>query len=506
MPLDPTLADATSQLAALATGRISALELLEAALSRRQAVDKHLNAVVAVDPQPAVARARLMDERRLASRRAGEDPDALGLLAGLPMTVKDTFDVDGMPASAGLARLRDRLASDADVVGRVKAAGANVWGKTNVPVKAADWQASNPLYGRTSNPWDLTRTPGGSSGGAAATVAAGITALEVGSDMGGSLRLPASFCGVFAHKPTYGLVSMRGSVPPGPNAEAELDLAVAGPVARSARDLRLLLSVISNAPIPARAPRADLVGLRVGVWTEDPAFVLDPAVRRRVLAMAEALMEAGVAVKVIESPVNGEALLRTYGVLMMSQAYADAGVAARLGYEALRAPALLAEALGAPPLGWAANVRAITARHREWMAANEERARLKRIAALAFEDCDVILAPAAPVAAFPHDRRPLTQRRLRLSDGSAAPYLSLLHWAAFASVLGLPATTLPAGLTADGLPAGVQVIGPEAGDSKTLAAAEAIAEVASGFAAPPLDRLIREADRPPEPSPARRRR
>ncbi len=506
MPLDPTLADATSQLAALATGRISALELLEAALSRRQEVDRRLNAVVAVDPQPAVARARLMDERRLASRRAGEDPDALGLLAGLPMTIKDTFDVDGMPASAGLAALRDRMASDADVVGRVKAAGGNVWGKTNVPVRAGDWQSANALYGATSNPWDLARTPGGSSGGAAAAVAAGITALEIGSDVAGSLRVPASFCGVFSHKPTYGLVSLHGSVPPGPHAEAEPDMAAAGPIARSARDLRLLLSVLSSAPIPARAPRADLVGLKVGVWTEDPAFVLDPAVRRRVLAFAEALMEAGVQVKIIESPVNGEALLETYGVLLLSQARAADPWATRALWELLRGPAGLARRFGAGPLSWAANVRSATARHREWLAASEERARLKRIAAVTFETCDVIVAPAAPVSAFPHDRRPFWARTLTLSDGTRAPYLSMLHWQALASVLGLPATTMPLGLTPDRLPVGAQIIGPEGSDSKTLAVAEAVAEVASGFAAPPLDRLIREAEAPPEPPPTRAKR
>jgi amidase len=493
--LDPVLSDATSQLQALATGRITALELLEAALSRRQEVDRHLNCVVAVDPQPAVARARAIDERRLIARRNGEDLDSLGLLAGLPMTVKDTFDVDGMPASSGLARLKGRLASDADVVGLVRAANANVWGKTNVPELGGDWQSDNRLYGRTRNPWDLARTPGGSSGGAAAAVAAGVSALEVGSDLAGSLRVPASFCGVFCHKPTYGLVSMRGSVPPGPGAEAELDLAVAGPLARSARDLRLLLSVLSSAPIPARAPRADLVGLRVGVWTDEPAFVLDPQVRRRVLALAEALMDAGVTAKVIESPVNGEALLRTYATLLLSQTATFAAGGERALYEALRGPAQLAEALGAPPFGWASCVRASTARHREWLAANETRARLKRIAAVAFEELDVILAPAAPIAAFPRTGGAVLTRKLALSDGTRAPYLSLLHWAAFATVLGLPATTVPAGLIGEGLPVGVQVIGPEGGDSRTLAVAETLEEVACGFTPPPLERLMRETDR-----------
>src|SRR5678815_4519495 len=219
--------DATDQLSALAARRVSALELLEASLSRQQQVHGRLNAVVATSLERAMEHARAIDERRAKG-------EAMGPLAGLPMTIKDTFDVVGMPASSGLEALRRRVAEDADVVGAARDAGAVIWGKTNVPVMAGDWQSFNGLYGTTNNPWDVTRTPGGSSGGAAAALAAGVTALEIGSDIGGSLRVPAGFCGVFSHKPTWGLVSQHGHVPPSPGSWSERDLNVVGPMARSA--------------------------------------------------------------------------------------------------------------------------------------------------------------------------------------------------------------------------------------------------------------------------------
>ena len=160
-----------------------------------------------------------------------------------------------------------------------------MWGKTNTPVYASDWQTYNSLYGTTSNPWDLKRTPGGSSGGSAAAVAAGITALEIGADIGGSIRIPASFCGVFAHKPTYGLVSQRGLVPP-PGVVADLDLAVVGPMARSARDLRLLLSIIGESQIPAQAPPAELKRLKVALSLDEPTFPLDADTKATLEAFA----------------------------------------------------------------------------------------------------------------------------------------------------------------------------------------------------------------------------
>jgi len=471
--------DATAQLVALSTKRVSAVELLKAALARHAETHGTLNAVIAADPERALERARAADD----ARSRGE---SLGPLAGLPMTVKDTFDVAGMAASSGLAGLRRRQVEDATVVGHARRAGAVIWGKTNVPVMAADWQSVNGLYGATNNPWDPTRTPGGSSGGAAAALAAYVTPLEIGSDIGGSLRVPASFCGVFSHKPTWGMVSQRGHVPPHPGSHAERDLNVVGPLARSARDLRLLLSVIENGPLAPRAPPADLKETRIGLWLDDPLCPLDPEVRATLEAFAAELRAAGAEVETIPSPVDMRALLFAYQTLLGAVLGEDLPPKMLRGMERMRFFAQGALKRGAGPLSNAAMAMAYTARHTEWMAADAVRARLRHEIAGAFDKWHAILAPIAPVPAFPHDKRPFQRRSLKTSDGKQIPYPSMLIWIATATALHLPATAIPAGRTAGGLPVGAQLIGPLGGDARTLAIAQAIDENVRGFAAPPI--------------------
>ena len=470
--------DATSQLAALAARRVSAVELLKAELARHADTHAVLNAVVAADPERALERARALDD----ARSRGE---ASGLLAGLPMTVKDTFDVAGMAASSGLAEFRRRMTGDAVVVAHARHAGAVIWGKTNVPVMAGDWQTGNSLYGVTNNPWDVTRTPGGSSGGAAAALASRVTALEIGSDIGGSLRVPASFCGVYAHKPTWGLVSPRGHVPPHPGSYAERDLNVVGPMARSARDLRLLLSVIEAGALAPRAPSADLKTVKIGLWLDDPLCPLDPEVRTTLEAFAADLRAAGAEVEPIQSPVDMQALLFAYQTLLGAILGEDMPIEALRRLEMGRPFAKRALARGDGPLSSAVATLAYTARHREWMGADAVRARLRHEIAPTFDAYSVILAPIAPVAAFPHDRRPFSRRILEMSDGHQVPYNAMLTWISLATALHLPATAVPAGLTAGGLPVGAQLIGPLGGDARTLAIAQAIDENVRGFAAPP---------------------
>lgn len=466
--------DATAQLKALETRRLSAAELLEASVATAEA-NKSLNAVVRRDLEGARARARSMDERR----QAGETAEALGLLAGLPMTVKETLDVDGMAATSGLAKYQGRAAGDAAPVGRARTEGAVIWGKTNTPALAGDYQTSNPLFGTTSNPWDEALTPGGSSGGPAAAVAAGITPLEIGSDLAGSMRVPASFCGVFAHKPTYGLVSQRGHVPPAPGSAAELDLNVVGPLARSARDLRLLLSIMAQAPMPAKAAPIALPDLKVGLWLEEPEFALDDEVGAVVQDFAAALSAAGTAVAPIKSPIEAARLLDTFCVLM----YASTSE----GREPLwmRPPAKLARTLGATRTSWAGSLLARTTRHRDWMRAHEDRAQMELTLRAAFARHDVIICPAAPCVAFPHDPKSRQRRKVRRADGTSLPYGALMDWSALASACELPVTVVPAGRTRAGLPVGVQVIGARGADSKTLAVAQAIDENIGGFVAPP---------------------
>jgi amidase len=471
--------DATGQLAALTAKRISALELLESALKRHEEANRPLNAVVARDLSRAVERARAIDDHR-----ARGDP--LGPLAGLPMTVKDTFDAVGMPASSGLDVFRHGARPDAACVAHARQAGAVIWGKTNVPVMAGDFQTFNDLYGTTNNPWDLTRTSGGSSGGAAAALAARITALEIGSDIGGSLRTPAAFCGIYSHKPTWGLISQLGHVPPQPGSLAERDLNVVGPMARSARDLRLLLGVLEGGVgSRGQAPAAALKGLRIGLWTEQPEFVLDPEVKARVEAFATELSREGVEVTRVTSPVDCTALLAAYRTLLAGVLAEDLPPAALKQMQRSRPGAKIALSMGAGPDTAAALALAYTQSHLEWLAANEVRARLAAEARKLFDRFDAILAPIGPVPAFPHDHRPFEKRTITLLDGTSAPYLALLRWIALASACGLPATAIPVGRTPAGLPLGAQLIGPRGGDYRNLAIAEAIEAAMGGFAAPP---------------------
>ncbi len=478
MPLtDLTALDATAQIQALQSRRISSVELLKVALAAKDELNPRLNAVVMTDVERAMEAARAIDDHR-----AKGDP--VGALAGLPMTVKDSFDVQGMPASSGLKALLGRKVQDATMVARARAAGAVIWGKTNLPVMAGDWQTYNALYGTTNNPWDLDRGPGGSSGGAAAALASGITSLEIGSDIGGSLRTPASFCGVFSHKPTWGLLPQKGHVPPAPGSLLDTDLGVMGPMARSARDLRLLFSVLEDGPFAAKAPPGDLKGLRVGLWLEEPGFSLDNEVCTVVEAFGQQLEAQGAHVVPMTRFLDMESLFDAYLLLLMSVIGAGLPPGQQRAMRMMRGPATLSRAMGAGPMSSAASVLGMTASHSEWLAKDEIRMRAAAAMAEVFHGVDVIVAPITPVPPFPHDHRPFNSRTLTC-NGKKIPYPSMLQWISLATVLGLPATAVPAGLTGHGLPVGVQIIGPRGADARTLAVAQACDENIRGFVAPP---------------------
>jgi amidase len=471
--------DATGMLRAMDTGGITALELLEASIVSAHRLKASLNAVVAESLEGARAAARALDARRA----VGETSETLGLLAGVPMTVTDSLDVDGLAASSGLKSYLGRPAGDAAAVGRARSEGAVIWGKSNVAVLARDFQTSNDLYGRSNNPWDVDRTPGGACGGAAAALAAGVTPLEIGSDLCGSMRIPAHFCGVLCHKPTFGLVPQRGHVPPEPGAAAEQDLRVVGPMARSARDLRLLLSVLAQGPVAARAPPAQLQGLKIGLWLEDPDFLLDAEVRTVIEAFAGDLVQEGAVVETVPSPVPGAALLQVFQDLLYPLLPLDQTPAGRRGL-----------ALAEGPVRWfggssafARAVRSATLSHRDWLRANEARAQFGETMKAFFKRHEVLIAPVAPVTAFAHVAGPLRRRTLLCSDGRKIPYEAMLQWVALASACHLPATVSPVGRSPSGLPVGVQIMGPRGADGKTLAVAQAFEERFGGIRAPPLD-------------------
>jgi amidase len=277
---EPAFRSATALAAAIRAREIGSRELLEHYLKRIERHNPALNAIIVSDLHRAKQRA---DEADVALARG----ESWGPLHGLPMTVKESFDVIGLPTTWGLTELKDNIpTANALAVDRLLAAGAVIFGKTNVPVLLADSQSYNPVYGTTNNPWDTSRTPGGSSGGAAAALAAGLTGLELGSDIGGSIRNPAHYCGVFGHKPTYGIAPPRGQALRG--SVAASDISVIGPLARSAEDLALALDIIARPdPVEAvgwrldlAAPRGEaLADYRIAVMLDDPNCEVDREVQ-----------------------------------------------------------------------------------------------------------------------------------------------------------------------------------------------------------------------------------
>ena len=474
---------AEALLAALAARQISAVELTNHAIARIELLDTRINAVVVRDFQRASAAAADADRALAAGERRP--------LLGLPMTVKEAFNVAGLPTTWGFPRGKDwRPAEDALIVARAKAAGAIVLGKTNVPVALADWQSYNDIYGTTNNPWDLGRTPGGSSGGSAASLAAGYVSIELGSDIGGSLRVPAHFCGVFAHKPSQALVPGRGHTPPGvPALPVDTDLAVVGPMARTARDLELLLNVIAGPDEPMAIgyrlalppPRHDdLKSFRVLVIDTHPLLPTAASVRGAVERFAGRLAKAGP--KVARSspllPDLGTAA-RVYAQLLYSFFAADMPI------ERYRRIQEIAAALPAEDMSMAATrLRGFVLGHREWVAANRVRAGLSQRWREFFREWDVVVCPNMPTPAFPHDHTPESTRRIAIDDKDNA-YGDQVVWAGVATLAGLPATAIPLEQTDTGLPVGVQVVGPYLEDRTTLAFARLVEREFGGFVPPP---------------------
>lgn len=468
----------------LGTGEVSSVELLDHFLRRVDEVNGDLNAVVALDAERARARAAEAD----AARARG---DRWGPLHGLPITIKDAFETEGLVTTSGAPALREHVpTSDADAVARLKAAGAIVFGKTNLPLFAGDVQTYNEVYGRTNNPWDLDRTAGGSSGGAAAALAAGLTGFELGSDIGGSIRNPAHFCGVFGLKTTWGIVPSRGHIPGPPGTLSTPDVGVMGPMGRSAADLALGLEVLAG-PGPADAvawrlelppPRngGDLAGLRVATWFDDPEVPLAADVRALLDGAAAALADAGAVVVPVPPPVELAALGRSWESLVVPI------VAMGLPEETFAAAA------GMPPPAEGevedARMRALRAmalRHRDWLRANEARQRHRAAFAELFRQHDVLLAPVMPTAAFPHDTGSEATGRTIEVDGVTRPYWDNVVWNGGIGTLLLPVAVPPIGLTPSGLPAGVQVVAAHLEDRTAIAVAAHLEHLLGGFTPPP---------------------
>jgi len=474
---DIAFASATEQLSLLEKGKVSSVELLDLFLDRIERHNPTYNLVIAFD----VDRARRETEQADRRRANGE---ALGPLGGLPITIKESFEAVGMPASCGFEALRDhRPERDADAVSRLREAGAIIFGKTNLPQGASDWQSFNPNYGLSRNPWNPERSVGGSSGGSAGSLASGFTSFELGSDIGGSIRIPAHFCGVFGHKSSYGLVSTRGHIPPPPGMLYQSELGVAGPLARSASDLALVLPNLARPEkaaslVPPRRDRLDQ--FRVGVWMGEGAYLLDRAVGDILERYVGDLRKAGANIEEVTLPVDPEESSETY----LHSLFAIVGAAAP--GEADEFERFVAE----DETGIAEKLaRYMRTSLPEWFGLEEKRQHLFRGWARYFEDYDVLLCPPVPIVAFPHMadgdgvHSEQLERRIMV-NGKKEPYLDFT-WQGLATVANLPATVMPTGRLADGLPVGIQIIGPYLEDLTTIRFAELAEQALGGFVPPP---------------------
>ena len=475
---------AAELVALLAAGEVSSVELLDHFLARVERDGPALNAVVALDADRARARAAEAD----AARARGE---SWGPLHGLPMTIKDAFETEGLVTTSGAPELRDHVPEhDADAVARLRAAGAVIFGKTNLPLYAGDLETFNDVYGRTSNPWDLGRGVGGSSGGAAAALAAGQTGFELGSDIGGSIRNPAHYCGVFGLKPTWGIVSVRGHIPGPPGSLSQADVGVVGPMGRSAADLDLGLDVLAGPvgddavawrlDLPPPRNRGRVEGLRVATWFDEPAPRLASDVRASLDGVAQALADAGAHVEAVPAPVPLDELMASWERLVLP--LMTAGMAEEV-FEGFAQAASLPVTEGEPREMRA--VRAIALRHRDWAAADDLRQHHRRCFAELFERYDVLLAPVMPTAAPRHGEGQDIAGRMVDVDGEPRMAIEGLPWNGGIGTLLLPVAVPPIGCTPAGLPVGVQIVAPHLHDRTAVAVAAVVEQLLGGFVPPP---------------------
>jgi amidase len=476
---------ATDLLAALRTGGTTAADLTERYIRRIERHDGRLNAVVVRDFDRARQQARAADQ----ARARGETK----ALLGLPITLKESINVNGLGTTCGVPEWKGYVSQhDAPVAARTRAAGAVLLGKTNVPPMLADWQSANPVFGRTSNPWDLARTPGGSSGGSAAAIAAGLSALEVGSDIGGSIRVPAAFCGIYGHRPSETLLPKSGQFPLPPLPNSAVVMGVQGPLARSAEDLELALSVLAGPEVgedvawkvalPA-ARRERLADFRVAILPPIPWLVVDRQITAALQNLADRLAKLGAVVK--EAQPDGLGDHREYHGFYRTLLSAVTG--ARVDAETRRQRIANFRAAGDDlSMGAARGLEGSAGDYLIWNGRREQHRAAWRAF---FRDWDVLLAPAINVLAYPHIERAWPadnsdQTLIFTIDGRAVPYLHGLCYPALSTVPGQPATAFPVGLSREGLPIGLQAVGPYLEDLTPIRFGALLAREIGGFRKP----------------------
>jgi amidase len=457
---------------------ISSREAVDYFLARVETLDEHINSVVTIDAERARTKADAAD----AALARGE---VRGPLHGVPMTVKDSFQTAGMRTTSGAPELASFIPTeDAWPVARLREAGAIIFGKTNLPIYAGDLQSYNKVFGTTNNPHDVSRTPGGSSGGSAAALACGFTPLELGSDIGGSIRLPSHMSGIVGHKPSYGIVPAHGQIPGPPGTLTLADLAVAGPMARTIQDLKLGLDIMAG-PNRWEKPawhlelppprRPTLKQYRVAAWLDDPACRVEPEVGQLLEGAAQKLAAAGVRVDHDARPeFTLEKVADTFFALL--QAALAGGVPADRLDE-------YAATVGDMP---AAHTRRLLAmRHRQWLSYNERRLQMRKRWEEFFTQWDAILLPVMPCPAIAHDHSEPMASRMASVGAEQRPYWDLTTWMAPAGACYLPVTVIPVGRLKNGLPTGIQIVGAYLHDRTTLDLAEHLLPLVGGCPRPP---------------------
>jgi amidase len=462
--------------------KVGCLELLDYFVKRIARYNPEINAVIFMDIESARKRAKEAD-------KALAKGNVWGPLHGVPMTVKESYDVVGMPTTWGIPAYKNNFpANNARVVERFLDAGAVLFGKTNVPLNLADWQTFNEIYGTTNNPWDVTRVPGGSSGGAAAALAGGLTGLEAGSDIGASIRNPAHYCGVYGHKPTYGIVSPRGHAIL--ETVSASDIAVVGPLSRGAEDLAIALKVmagpddIDDAGWRLRLPKAKKNSFRefnISVVYNDREAEVDDEVQGILRALSGFLRKE-------KAKVREEARPR----IDPRQAYENfirlrwAATCGRLTPAEFKRDLEFAATFDPDDESYQAQrVRGETLFHRDWLGFNEARHKMRLAWAEFFREYDLLLCPVAATAAFPHNQKGERWERMIRVNGRPQPSTTQLFWAGYSGNFYLPATVAPAGFTSTGLPVGVQIIGPQYGDLTCIEFARLLEREFQGFVPPP---------------------
>lgn len=472
-------ASALAAAEAIRAKRVSSVELTRHVFERIDRYNPTINAFAYQLRDDALARAKKADE----SLAKGE---SLGTFHGVPIHVKESFAVAGQPSTWGIPAFRDSKAPrNAVVVDRLLGSGAVLIGGTNVPVNLHDWQSYNPIYGTTNNPYDLKRSPGGSSGGSSAALAAGLGYFSMGSDIGGSIRVPSNFCGIYGHKPTLDLVSQQGHQPGGNRSGQGFStlLAVAGPMARSASDLLAAMKILGGPEgwdarawkweLPASRAKS-LKEFRVGYVIDDPIAPPTTEVAAALGKTIDALGRAGAKMKQgWPAGLQPREMVNTYLFMLSAFIASMAPQGGPQGGEQAAANS------GDP---FAAGARAT---FREWQQMNLRRLAYRALWQAHFDEVDVFLSPVTFTATFPHDHsEPQTARTVATTTGPRK-YMDMMNWIAAATLTGCPATAAPVGLTPEGLPVGIQIMGPYWEDATPITFAELLTREIGGFSPPP---------------------